>query len=272
MDPILTDNRDRWNALAEARVHHTVPFLDFTREDAARHIYRFPFIPDVSGRHVLCLASGGGQDSAAFGLLGAVVTVLDLSDTQLARDREAAAHHGYQVTTVQGDMRDLSMFTNASFDIVWQEYSINYCPEAEPVIREAARVLRPGGLYYLTFANPDFAALGDWNGEGYPLRGLCIDGEEVTHYFHPTWDVEQPDGRMTAVPFPHVFRHNLSTMMNTMVDAGFHFLRLTEWTYDDEPPVPGSWAHRTHCVHPEFHTYWRLGDAITCIDNSPEMP
>jgi hypothetical protein len=105
-------------------------------------------------------------------------------------------------------------------------------------------------------------ALGDWDGQGYLLRGLCIDGEEVTHYFHPTWDVEQSDGSMISVPFPHAFRHNLSTIMNTMIDDGLVFLRLTEWTYDDEPPVPGSWAHCTHCVHPEFHSYWRIGSTI----------
>jgi len=258
MDPILTENRDRWNALAEAGVSHTVPFLTFTREDAAQHIYRFPFIPDVSGSRVLCLASGGGQDSAAFGLLGAQVSVLDLSDTQLERDREAAAHHGFQVETIQGDMRDLSMFTNDSFDMVWQAYSINYCPEARPVIREVARVLRPGGIYHLAFANPCEPALGDWNGSAYPLRGLYTDGEDVTHYYSPTWEVEQSDGSFIPVPFPHVFRHTLSTVLNTLVDEGFLLLRLTEWTYDKEPPVPGSWAHRTHCMPPEFQTYWRL--------------
>jgi len=42
MNSILADNRQRWNALAEVRVMHTVPFLDFTREDAAQFVYRFP--------------------------------------------------------------------------------------------------------------------------------------------------------------------------------------------------------------------------------------
>lgn len=259
MDPILTDNRDRWNALAEARVMHTVPFLDFTREQAAEYIYRAPFIPDVTGLRVLCLAGSGGQDSAAFGLLGAQVTVLDLSDVQLTRDREAAAHHGHRVETIQGDMRDLSMFGEASFDLVWQPYSINYCPEFAPVIREVARVLRHGGIYHLTFANPFAHALGDWDGNAYPLRGPCIDGEEVTRYYSPNWEVEQPDGSNIDVPFPHVFRHNLSTVMNTLVDAGFTFLRLTEWTYTATPPDPGSWAHRTQCMPPWFDSYWLRG-------------
>ncbi len=256
MDRILADNRERWNALAGAGLHHTTPFLDFTREQAARHVRRLPFIPDVAGLRVLCLASGGGQDSVAFGLLGAAVTVLDLSDAQLTRDREAAVHHGFRVETIQGDMRDLSALADASFDLVWQAYSINYSPDARPVIREAARVLRPGGIYHLAFANPDFYTLGEWDGTTYRLRGLCTDGEDISAY-DPVWEVEQPDGTYLPIRRPHVFRHNLSTVLNTMVESGLLLLHLAEWTYDDEPIVPGTWAHRTHCVHPEYHSYWR---------------
>ena len=92
MDAIIALNRERWNALADAQVMHSLPLLDFTRADAAGYVYRHDFITDVAGKTVLCLASGGGQDSVAFGLLGATVTVLDLSDVQLARDREGAVH------------------------------------------------------------------------------------------------------------------------------------------------------------------------------------
>ena len=38
MDSIIAANRERWNALADAHVMHSVPFLDFTREDAARFV------------------------------------------------------------------------------------------------------------------------------------------------------------------------------------------------------------------------------------------
>ncbi len=140
MDAISRDNRERWNALANANVIHSVPFLDFTREDAAAYVYGAGILADVSGKRVLCLANGGGQASVAFGLLGADATVLDLSDVQLVRDQEAARHHGLTVKTVQGDMRDLSVFETSHFDIVWQPYSLNYSPTVESVFREVARV------------------------------------------------------------------------------------------------------------------------------------
>jgi len=262
MDQISEINRERWNALAEANVMHSVPFLEFTRENAADYVYRKTIVPDVAGKAVLCLANGGGQASVAFGLLGADITVLDLSDVQLERDREAARHHGFTVETIQGDMRDLSMFTANHFDIVWQPYSLNYSPTVEPVFQEVARVLKPDGIYEVTFANPFVQSLdgGSWDGIGYLLRGLYIDGEDISHY-DPVWEVEQPDGSTISIDRPHEFRHHLSTVLNTLARNGFTLLHLEEWTRYAEPLEPGSWPHFTQAAPPWFDSFWQLRKA-----------
>jgi SAM-dependent methyltransferase len=259
MDEISIVNRERWNALARANVEYTIPFLDFTSEDAWKYVGRHGILKDLAGKRVLCLASGGGQDSAAFGLLGAEVTVLDLSDVQLERDCQAAAHHGYPVKTYQGDMRDLSRFNEAEFDIVWQTYSINFVPEVEPVIAGVRRVLKPGGFYHLFFANPFVQSVdeGGWDGQAYPLKGLYQDGEDLSLAF-PTWDVTGPDGSLVKMPGPLEFRHRLSTLLNTLASHGFIFLGLWEWMRSDPDPEPGSWAHFTQVAPPYFDTFWRL--------------
>ena len=262
MDDIAKHNRERWNALADANVMHSIPFLDYTRDKAADYVYGSGIVADVTGRKVLCLANGGGQASVAFGLLGAEVTVLDLSDVQLARDREAALHHGLEVKTVQGDMCDLSMFATSHFDLVWQPYSVNYSPTVEPVFREVARVLKTEGIYFVTFANPFAQALdGDsWDGTGYRLRGLCTDGEDISHY-HPIWEVEQPDGSTINVDRPHEFRHSLSTVLNSLAQNEFVLLQLKEWTRHADPLEPGSWPHFTQAAAPWFDSFWQLKKA-----------
>lgn len=263
MDEIFRTNRERWNALANAEVEWSRPFLDYTPQQAAAYVYRYGILKDVSRWNVLCLASGGGQDSVALGLLGARVTVLDLSDVQLARDRQAATHHGLKTETLQGDMRDLSRFPDNHFDLVWQPYSVNFVPSVEPVFREVARVLKPGGVYYLSFANPFVHTLDDeaWDGNGYPLHRPYIDGEDVTRYF-PHWDVTRPDGSQVQLPGPHEFRHTLSTVLNTMAHNGFIFLYLQEWMQADESPEPGSWAHFTQVAPPWFDSFWELKRGI----------
>jgi SAM-dependent methyltransferase len=259
MDKISQVNRQRWNALARANVEWSRPFFDLTVEQAAQQVYRHGVLKDVAGKRVLCLASGGGQDSVAFGLLGAQVTVLDLSDEQLERDRQAAAHHSLQVATVQGDMRDLSVFPNNHFDIVWQVYSINFAPSVAPVFRGVRRVLKPGGFYFLQFANPFVQAVDDevWDGKAYPLNAPYLDGEDLTERF-PNWDVEQPDGSILRLDSPHEFRHTLSTVMNTLVSDGFVLLGIWEWMKPDENPAPGSWAHFTQVAPPWFSSFWQL--------------
>lgn len=77
----------------------------------------------------------------------------------LARDREVAAHLALLLNTVQGNMRDLSSFADAAFDIVWHAYSINFIPDPLPAFRKAVRVLRPGGFYRTEFHTPFF-----WHG------------------------------------------------------------------------------------------------------------
>jgi SAM-dependent methyltransferase len=177
---------------------------------------------------------------------------------QLERDRQAAEHHGLQVTTLQGDMRDLSAFADHTFDVVWQVYSINFVPSVEPVFREVARVLKPGGIYFVQFHNPFMQSLDNdaWNGEAYPLKGLYLDGEDMSHSF-PHWDVEQPDGTTVRLAGPHEFRHTLSTVLNTLVNSGFILLGLWEWMRSDENPEPGSWAHFTQVAPPYLSTFWR---------------
>lgn len=259
MDEINAANRDRWNALANANIEWSRPFLEYTPEQAAEYVYRHGVLKDVTGKQMLCLASGGGQGSVAFGLLGAQVTVLDLSDLQLERDRQAAAHHSLTISTHQGDMRDLSHFPADSFDLVWQNYSINFVPTVEPVFSEVRRVLKPGGIYFVQFANPFVHAVDDeaWDGNAYPLKHPYLDGEDLTRYF-PNWDVTQPDGSKVTLTGPHEFRHTLSTLMNTLVANGFIFLGLWEWVRPDENPTPGSWSHFTQIAPPWFSSYWRL--------------
>ena len=260
MDQINRTNRARWNALASANVEWSRPFLDYTPKKAAKYIYRYGIIRQVKGLRVLCLASGGGQDSVAFGLLGAQVTVYDLSDVQLARDQQGAAHHGLQIETIQGDMRDLSRFGDDQFDIVWQPYSVNFVPAVQPVFQGVARILKPGGIYYMSFANPFVHAVDDeaWDGKAYPLNRPYLDGEDLTVYF-PHWDVGQEDGTSVQLEGPHEFRHNMSTVLNSMAENGFIFLGLWEFMEQDQDPKPGTWQHFTQVAPPWFDSFWRLG-------------
>jgi SAM-dependent methyltransferase len=109
---------------------------------------------DLAGKEVLCLAGSGGQQAPVFAAAGARVTVLDNSPAQLGQDRMVAERDGLQLKLVEGDMRDLSVFADASFDLIFHPCSNCFVDTVRPVWREAYRVLRPGGALLSGFNNP----------------------------------------------------------------------------------------------------------------------
>jgi ubiquinone/menaquinone biosynthesis C-methylase UbiE len=256
MDELAQYNKARWEALAQANIAYSRPFLDLGQVSARQVVDREGVLGEVAGWKVLCLAGGGGQQSAAFALLGAEVTVLDLSETQLERDRQAAAHYQVQITTLQGDMRDLSRFAAAAFDLVWHAHSLNFVPEARPVFREVARVLRPNGLYRLNCHNPFAHGLEDtaWDGQAYPLKLPYIDGAELI-FDNPHWNFEDVDGAPRQVEGPREFRHTLSTLLNGMIEQGFMLLGAWEDDLGDPAAEPGSWEH-FKAMAPPYLTFW----------------
>ena len=201
-------------------------------------------LADIRGMEVLCLAGGGGQQSALCSLLGAKVTVLDLTPEQLRRDQVAAQHYGYEVETIQGDMRDLSVLEGRTFDRVIQPISTLYVPDLSELFAGVARVLKSGGLYYADFCYPRLYMVEDlgWDGNGYLLRF------SQPHKRGAVLETE-PDGLMNfteGVSYGE-FNHLLSDIVNGLISEGL----MVKGIWDDDPLAkdfnelePGSDEHR----------------------------
>lgn len=100
------------------------------------------------GGHVLDLGCGPGE--SAFGMVDRVptahVTGLDISSSMIrfARLRQRFEEHKNQLAFIEGDAMNLP-FEDASFDAVTGHSFLYLVPEAERVLAEVARVLKPGG-------------------------------------------------------------------------------------------------------------------------------
>src|SRR5687767_7191926 len=70
---------------------------------------------NVKGKRLLCLAAGGGRQSALYATAGAQVTVVDLSSEMLALDEKVARERSLSIRIVQASMDDLSPLADRSF-------------------------------------------------------------------------------------------------------------------------------------------------------------
>ena len=101
---------------------------------------------DLKGKHVLGLASGGGQQMPIFAALGAACTVLDYSEKQLESERMVAAREGYAIEIIRADMTKPLPFADETFDLIFHPVSNCYVKEVKPIFKECARILKKGGI------------------------------------------------------------------------------------------------------------------------------
>jgi len=246
-------NKKWWEKMVKENCGFTKPWLDLDPSivqkiakdqpknvpEPINDIYPISVLADAKGKGVLCLATSGGQQSAIFGLLGAKVTVVDITEGQLEGDKKAADHYGYNVTTIQTDMCDLSAIGNDSFDLVYQAPSMTYISDVRKVYSEVARVLKRGGLYRVDAQNPISFSIDDesWDGKGY----------RITKPYAVKEQRRSEDENVIE------FRHYLSDVFNGLIEQGFITERVEEMPldlYQKGQPKPGTWEHSllySHC-------------------------
>ncbi len=186
------------------------------------------WFPQLIGSRVLGLACVGGQQSSILAAAGANVTVFDNSPKQLEQDQLVANREGLEITTIEGDMANLSVFANAIFDLIFHPVSNVFVPNVRPVWNECARVLKRGGILLAGFMNPVYLALD---------LALEEQGKLELRYPLPYSDLtslarEELDQRIASGEALE-FGHTLEDQIGGQVAAG---LMITGFYEDDWKP------------------------------------
>lgn len=197
----------------------------------------------VAGKSLLCLAAGGGRQSALYAAAGAIVTVVDISPKMLAVDREVASERKLNVTTIEASMDDLNMIPSSSFDIVIQPVSTCYVPKIAPVFMEVARVIKPRGIYISQHKTPT-SLQSDVEGKkgGYLLR--------YRYYQSNTEPVPGVSGSRLREEGTAEFIHRWEEIVGGMCRSGFLIEDLIEPNHARQNALDGEFGHRGQYIAP----------------------
>jgi SAM-dependent methyltransferase len=161
-DPVTADqsvraNRSWWDHDAGAYLAEHGDFLgdvDFVwcpegLREADAHL-----LGPVSGRRILEVGAGAAMCSRWLAVQGATPVALDLSGGMLRHAAAAAGRTGLRVPLVQADAQRLP-FADAAFEIACTAFgAVPFVADSAAVMREVARVLRPGGRWVFATTHP----------------------------------------------------------------------------------------------------------------------
>jgi ubiquinone/menaquinone biosynthesis C-methylase UbiE len=187
---------------------------------------------DVRGRRVLELGCGAASGARWLRGAGAEVVAMDLSAGMLRQARETSDRSGVRVPLVQADALALP-FAPDSFDIVFTAFgAVPFVADSGAVMREVARVLRPGGPWVFSITHPMRWVFLDEPDE----RGL----NAVHSYFDRRAYVEEDEAGTPTYVEQH---RTLGDRIRELVAAGFRIRDLIEpeWPEGHEQ-IWGQWS------------------------------
>lgn len=153
-----------------------------------------------TGWHILDIAGGTGD--IAFRMLDHAtainhdtrtrVSVADINPDMLAEGRKRAAHSQYagtgRLSFTEANAEDLSHIPDESIDLYTVAFGIRNFTHKEVALKEAFRVLKPGGVFacleFSKVKNPVFDAFYKrWSFAAIPLIGQVVAGDRDSYQY-----------------------------------------------------------------------------------------
>ncbi|SKA31590.1 class I SAM-dependent methyltransferase [Consotaella salsifontis] len=203
--------------------------------DVYRDRFTFPaFIdamPQIDGLEVVDFGCGEGTNTRAFAKRGARLTGLDISQRMIEHACQNEADDPLGIKYLVSSYSEHCGLPDASFDAVLSTMALMDGPDLSGAVREAFRLLRPGGFIHFSILHPCFITPGlGWERDE---EGQVV-GLRVARYFDRStftehWRFGDRPKDEDVVPFavPR-FPRTIGDYLNALAAAGFVLTALVE--------------------------------------------
>ena len=178
----------------------------------------FSLAPDLTGKTVLDLGCGYGENCAHFKNLGANRVVgVDISEKML----EVAKAETSGVEYIRLDMNDLSNL-QGRFDVVFSSLAVHYIEDFRKLCEQIARLLNSKGVFIFSQEHPITTA---------PLGGISwTKDEEGNRLYYNLSDYTKNGIRETKWFVDGVVKYHrtFSEVFNSLIDSGFFIKKTVE--------------------------------------------
>ncbi|WP_029333531.1 class I SAM-dependent methyltransferase [Exiguobacterium oxidotolerans] len=192
------------------------------------------YFQEVTGKRIANLCGSNGRKAVPLALLGADVTVFDISEENRRYALELAACAGTEIEYIVGDIHDIDLQTyQHQFDILYLEGGIlHYFHDLEAFASILFALLKPGGKLILS--------------DYHPIK-RCIDGESqyIPRYFGQeiyeaeiAYQSHFDPAEQTEFPKVMLRHYTMSEIVNTVIRSGFTLAQLDEhrgWNGENIP-------------------------------------
>jgi len=144
-----------WDPAGKFRPLHQIgpPRLSFIRDHAVTHFARDArSLKPLTGLNALDIGCGGGLIAEPLARLGASVTAIDPSERNIAIAKGHAEAQGLAIDYRAVRVEDL-VAEGKTFDLVTCLEVVEHVPDVGMFIAACAKVVRPGGLLFLSTIN-----------------------------------------------------------------------------------------------------------------------
>jgi 2-polyprenyl-3-methyl-5-hydroxy-6-metoxy-1,4-benzoquinol methylase len=221
-------NQDAYDAWVQRFGTPQAASMRIKKDPSARLTSLLPYLEPLMGKKVINLLGSHGTKAIAMALLGAEVTVVDISQENAHYAQAVAKASNINICYITSDVLNMpGDVLDASYDLVLMELGIlHYFVDLEPLAGVITRLLRPGGQMILQDFHPISTKLIVSKGKKQKVTGNYFDKSitvtDVAFSKHLPGDKQQSPQQV------YLRKWTLGEIVTAIAQAGLFIRRLDE--------------------------------------------